>query len=528
MILGDEYETQSRTLAQRFLRTAVVVDDEAFPAPNGDDGPKPDLVAPDRNTRASGPEKHNPVGHSANLDLNAGLLIDSFSKLGIICGVVGPNDSAMQTMRQADIVILDWRLQEDDPDCALNLLRDLLTGESDRNSLRLVAIYTGEPILEDIGAKIYAELERQSLEPDENETKMEIRYRHGRVVLYAKSSLNLTSTLKDRYFAEENLPKRLVEDFAHMTEGLLPGIALTSLTAVREGSHKVLDRFSAELDPAYLAHMACLSCPEEAERQIVSHIAEELRGLADEAVTAESPAGKQAAERWIQRDGRDCFKFKLNSAKAINLDSAKTIQLVTKGLEASAEFSNSSKKKAFEFLSAGFAQPGIVSVDERLAWIMNFRTLYNAPAPKLWLGSIVTTQQDGKPRHLICITPRCDSVRLNEETSFIFLPLVRPEKKWGTQLVIKLGSEFCRMSVLFESASLELLNFIPSEDRHEVIGIKRESDDKFEFVDTDGVRYEWRGELKSEYAQRIAQNFAAMLSRQAIDESEWLRRMAKK
>ncbi len=528
MSLGDEFGTRSHTLAQRFLQTAVVVDDEAYPALNGDDGPKAGIVAPGRGTSASRHEKRNPAGRGPSHDLDAGLLVGSFSKLGIICGVVGPEDAAMETMRQADIVILDWRLQEDDPDCALNLLRDLLTGEADRNSLRLVAIYTGEQGLQDIGATICAELRRQGLKPEENETKTEIQYQHGRVVLYAKSDVNLASPLIERSFAEENLPGRLVEDFTHMTEGLLPGIALTSLTAVREGAHKVLDRFCAELDPAFLAHMACLSCPEEAERQIVSHIAEELRGLADEAVAAESPAGKQAAERWIQSDGRDCFEF---GPKRLN--SAKTKQLVTRGLEAITEFSNSFKKKAFEFLSAGFAQPGIVGVDERLAWIMSFRTLYNAPAPTLWLGSIVTMQQDGKPRHLICMSPRCDSIRLNEETSFIFLPLVEPENKWGTQLVIKLGSDFCRMSVLIESASLVLRNFNPSEGRHEVVGIKRESDDKFEddkfeFADTDGERYEWRGELKAEYAQRIAQNFAAMLSRQAIDESEWLRGMAKK
>ena len=523
MSLGDKLATRNCELAQRFLQTAVVVDDEARMAPDGDDGPKAEVVRPGRRPRASHNDEQNPADRGASHALDAGSLIGSFSALGIICGVIDPKDAAIETMRQADIVILDWRLQEDEPDCALNLLRELLTGETDRNSLRLVAIYTGEQGLEDIGAAVCGELQRQGLAPKENETKTEIRYRHGRVVLYAKSDVNLASPLRERSFAEENLPGRLVEDFAHMTEGLLPGIALTSLTAVREGAHKVLDRFNKELDPAFLAHMACLSKPEEAERQIVAHVAEELRGLADEAVVAASPAGKQAAGRWIQRDGRERFEF-----GGKQLDLPQTIQLVTDGLEASTAFSNSHKKKAFEFLSTGFAQPGVAGLDERLAWIMNLRTLYNAPAPTLWLGSVVTIQQDGNPKHLICMRPRCDSVRLNEETSFIFLPLVEPEKKWGTQLVIKLGSDFFRMSVLFESASLVLRNFNPSEDRHEVVGIKRESDGEFEFADTDGERYVWQGELKAEYAQRIAQNFAAMLSRQAVDESEWLRGMAKK
>ena len=50
----------------------------------------------------------------------------------------------------------------------------------------------------------------------------------------------------------------------------------------------------------------------------------------------------------------------------------------------------------------------------------------------------------------------------------------------------------------------------------------------FEFTDTSDNRYRWRGELKAEYAQRIAQTFGTTLSRVAIDESEWLRRSARK
>ena len=42
------------------------------------------------------------------------------------------------------------------------------------------------------------------------------------------------------------------------------------------------------------------------------------------------------------------------------------------------------------------------------------------------------------------------------------------------------------------------------------------------------MRFVWQGELKAEFAQRIAQTFTANLSRVAVDESEWLRRMAGK
>ena len=251
-------------------------------------------------------------------------------------------------------------------------------------------------------------------------SKTTIPYRHGRLELYAKSGVNLAEPLKARGIAEGDLPARLTNDFAVMTDGLLPGIALTSLTAVREGEHKVLDRFRAEIDPAFLAHMACLSDPEEAEQQIVAHVAEELRGLVSEAVAAESPAGRQAVESWIRRDGRTSFEF-----GGRKLDLTQTIQLATEGLDAS----NALKSSAFGDLSTGFAHRGIADLDERLAWIMSFRTVYNEPPPRLWLGSVVTMNEPDGGKHLICMRPRCDCVRLKDETTFLFLPLVDPPKR---------------------------------------------------------------------------------------------------
>jgi len=514
---------RSRQFAQRFLRTAVVVDDEAYMAKDGDDGPTAEVVAPGRHVRTSVQEDQNPVAGKSAHALNARSIMDAFSSLGVICGVVGPMQSEIDAVRQADIVVLDWLLRDGSSKFTLKMLRNLLTEERDRNSLRLVAIYTGEARLEDIYQTVFDILKNNALDPKGDGNKTTIPYRHGRLVLYAKPAVSLAPALKDRSVAEEELPGRLLDDFASMTEGLLPSIALTSLTAVREGEHRILDRFCAELDPAFLTHMACLPDPEEAERQIVTHVAEELRGLADEAVAAESPAGKHAVEHWIRRDGRANFKFgdkKLNPGQ--------TAQLATEGLEASNAFSKSVKKKAFKSLTAGFAHPGVVvDLDGRLAWIMSFRTVYNAPPPILWLGSVVTTKEDGDDMHLICMRPRCDSVRLKEKTSFIFLPLVEPQKKVGTQLVVRLGSDFHRLRIELGSASLVLRHFNPSEVRREVVATKRESDGDFEFTDTGERRYIWRGELAAEYAQRIANAFATTLSRVAVDESEWLRRMSR-
>ena len=505
---------RSYEIARRFLQTAVVVDDKAFIAPN-EENTKAGIQKPDRGTRASIQNEQEQVGRRTSYDLHAGPLIDSFSALGVVCGVVGPTDAAMETMRQADIVVLDWHLQEDgDPTFVLDLLRKLLTGQADQNKLRLVAIYTGEARLDDICRRVFSELEACGLEPKKSETETEISYQHGRVVLYAKSNVNLALPLENRKVEEGKLPQRLVKDFASMTAGLLPAIALTSLTAVREGAHIVLDQFNAELDSAFLAHKACLPNPEDAERHIANQVIEEIRGLIDNIIAKESPANANAVEDWIRCKG-DNFKFGDRSLNAIQ-----TIALANEGLKNS----NKLNDKYFQHLSKGFACDDVGNLDERLAWLMSFRTVYNAPPPTLWLGSVVTMGNNGE-QHLLCMRPRCDCVRLKKETRFFFLPLVDPEKK-PNQIVIRIDDEFKRLGIALDSTDWVSHKFEPSGENGAVIA-EQKSDDSFEFTDIKNNRYMWRGELKSEYAQRIAQVLGATLSRIAVDEPEWLRRMTR-
>ncbi len=503
-------------LARRFLQTAVVVDDRAHMPGSVGSSPQPGLVQPGRNNLPSGGEDQRPDPEEKTHDLDAGAITNAFSALGIICGVIGPNKSELATLRQADIVVLDWLLQDGESKYALELLHDLLDENSDHHALRLVAIYTGEAGLDGICKDVSAELKNAGLEPAENEAKTEIAYRHGLVVLYAKTGVNLPKGLKCRIVAETELPDRLAQDFAAMTEGLLPGIALTSLSAVREGEHKVLDRFSKRLDPAFLAHRTCLPNQDDAERQIVTLIAEELRGLMENSVVDKSPAGAQAVEKWIRRKGAEHAPFKFGD-KTLTLD--QTVELVTDGLKAS-----NLREKDFQYLSEGFAGSNVANLDKELAWIMSFRTVYNAPPPILWLGSVITDSSGKSTSHLLCMRPRCDCVRLKDETRFLFLPIVEPDKK-STQIVVKRNGNFQRMGIELDSSRWEYRTFQPSGAPSPVIANK--SDGHFEFKDAEGTQYHWLGELKAEYAQRIAQEVADSLSRVAVDESEWLRRISK-
>ena len=476
------------------------------------------LNVPDRRSRAQVSNTEPRTGLQSGHSLDARSVIDSFAAVGVICGVIGPNPETMGMVRQADIVVLDWRLKREDPSFSLNLFERLLT-DDDRNALRLVVFYTGEVTLEDIRGKVFDKLDEAKLRPVADESGLGISYRHGRVVFYAKPDVNLAPHLKAINVAEGDLPDRLVNEFSMLTAGLLPGIALTSLTAVRECEHMVLDRFESRLDPAFLAHRVCLSEPEEAERQIVNHVAEELRGLMDNAVAGESPAGEAAVDGWVRERGEATESFDFGD-KTLNVE--QTVQLAKDGLTASVL-----KKSAFEGLTAGFAGGEAGDLDERLAWMMSFRTVFNAPPPTLWLGTVVTTDLDGKDSHLLCMRPRCDSVRLKEAASFFFLPLVE-DRQGKDQLVIKVGNEYQRLGIALDSAGWIHRNFLPNDGDSSITASKNDCSEGFFFEDKCGKRFVWQGELKFEYAQRVALAFAHSLSRVAVDESEWLRRSVNK
>ena len=509
-----------RELAQQFLQTAIVVDDEAFTAEDGSTvGP---ITAPGRRRPSPPVDEDDAAPRSGRHSLDTKAIIDGFASLGVICGAIGPTTPAMATIRQADIVVLDWLLKRDDPEYALTLLMDILTAEPDRNALRLVAFYTGEAELDRIRDHIVTELKAADLEPAVPDDAT-VTYGHGRIVLYAKPSVNLPRALQNRQVPEGELPQRLIEDFAGLTVGLLPSIALASLTAVRESAHVVLDTFRADLDPAFLAHRACLANPDEAEQHMVASIASELRSVMEYAVADEQPAGRTPITQWIGARTHASQGFKFGKR---TLQLAEAVSLATDGLGAtgSAKF----WERNFERLSVGFGDRDGEALDERLAWIMASRTVYDTPPPRLWLGTVIARlsgRADENDELLICLRPRCDSVRLHGRTSFGFLPLVEPERG-QVQLVVRSKGEYRRRGVGWDAAGWKVHAFEPSPDADAVLAEKDPTSGRLAFEDAGGNRYEWLGEMKAEWAQRVASAFADNLSRPAVDDSEWLRRSA--
>ncbi len=524
----SDFQQRRTAIAERFLQTAVIVDDQAhiddsFRAP----GP---LKTPGRHTAARPPEETAQLEETARHSLDARILVDSFSERGLICAVMAPRPDTSTTAtvalaaRRADIVILDWQLDQDDGEQALSILKKILDHD-EKDRLRLFAVYTGEQDIAEIGRTIQWELKGHGWEFDLCHQNVVLTLGHCCIVIYAKEGVSLTPDLKDRSISESDVAECLIGDFADMTTGLLPSIALTSLAAVRENAHKILDRFHAQLDAAFLAHRTCLPVPADSQREIVSQIADEVQAIMEDATASDDPAGGEAIEKWLAASAGPEKNFRFAESKELSLE--QTVALVKEGFE---KHSGPLKRKDFETLTAGFARDANLKeeLDLQLAWMFNFRTVFNAPPPTLHLGTVLRKcSQGGDPALFLCMRPRCDSVRLKAEGAFLFLPLVSPELGGHKmiQLAVKTGANDYRLvSVCTKPSRWTLERFVPTSDAGGSVVAEEVENGVFFFTATDDTRFEWLGELKAQFAQRIAHRFASGLSRVAVDNTEWLRR----
>ena len=533
----SEFRQRCKETAKRFLQTVVIVDDEAYIGQP--DQPRGDLVAPTRGTlthTTTAEVTEGKVGRDeiSSHSLDAGKLVETFSRQGLICAVVAPRldtdpcDIVDPSVKRTDIVILDWRLNGDDGETTLSILKNILKVDAGER-LRLIAIYTGEQEISRIGRTLVEKLAESEWMFEGDEHHVVLSYQHCRIVIYSKSDLPGESDLSDRSLSESDLPEALIGDFAAMTEGLLPSIALMSLSAIRENAHKVLDRFDAKLDPALLTQRACLPVPDDSQQQMVSQLASELHAIMDVAVATGEPAGMEAIKEWLDTTLGAGEDTQFGEGKVASRD--ETITLLREGWEKGRP-DCLSKGQGFGYLTAGFSKGDCTdhSLDRQFAWMFNFRTIYNAPPPVLQLGTVLRKTNDLNASYFLCMRPKCDSVRLSGKTIFLFWPLIESDEN-PIQIVLRTDKDTYRRFGACTKMDHRwlLVPFEPIQDGKPIVAKSDDpsNDPLFYFTDADGRRYDWIGELKAEFAQHMVHEFASRLSRVAVTDTELLRRGVK-
>ena len=533
-----------RAIVESFLQNVVVLDDLVVMSQQGEGRPDETLEttieSPDYRVPPAASDGGASLGRP-DVPLNADTVIDAFADLGMVCAVLKavpdgafPERTAKAALR-ADIVVLDWQIHESAGSVALSVMRNILADDQNSHRLRLIAIYTGEPDLGGISRRVqeaiqdFYEGEELNVDDPSRITKGPVR-----VVILAKEG-----TVRDhgpdhrnQEVAERDLADKLADEFDSMTTGLLRSVALAGIATIRENAHRVLARFDRHLDPGYLGHRLLLRHPPDAEDHLVAALGSELLSILEEDRPG-SHADIGAIERWLRRDdGPDIsepFRFP-GGTKAVD----GWVSLLTQGISAeNIQYPDCTKKALESRATEPFSDDGDAAIcsNYHFAALLNLKTRYPGQRPRLTIGAILQVEDVDSPQYLLCLQPKCDSIRLGAESGFPFVPLrevVGDDKTTSFLVAVEIRKgEWERLRIIPKPSELIVRSFCPGLNPPGEVLAAEVEDGELYFEGVDKRRYRWITEMKEEHAFRVAGTVASALARPGPNDAEWLRRASR-
>lgn len=545
--------------ARSFAYTMIVVDDD----------PIPDRVDPEPITRAKTPGRRDAAAaktsdaspvESRSHPLKAKELIKSALNLGLVCSVVNPTGdegsvakSVAKTALRADIVSLDWQMNNDDDGLlASDIIKEILSKDEEIGGrLRLIAIYTGDKdkngILDKIAERLNAAEEITNVVSNDGDA---LSNAAGLSVIWREKSGG-NEKLVDAV-SETQLPEELLIAFAKLSNGLLSNVALATISSMRDTTHHVLSKFSSELDGPFFHHRALLKNSSDSMDYAVSVVMSALKSEVDKSKVTSIYTTVDAIKRRLSQMPQNPENFTLryskkDQEKEFRLHIDDVISIMERGFSA---WPDQDKQAALERQQDKQASP----IPPKDAFSKNFSTLFcdtaetarfsmrqfsfltnsqsselsmvhrKAP-PKLGLGSVIFSDADG---YFLCLQATCDTVR--GAGLFFFVPLevvdsdtpdiVVPHGKTGA-LINYVGLSvppkcYTKSQSLDFGVINDAIGHIPIcyDDQREI----------YHVPDANNTDYRWLANLKYKRALRIAQNMSQEISRIGFDEFEPFRK----
>lgn len=463
-------------------------------------------------------------------------LMESFAAKGIVCAMyeptegegVGIDSQIYKLCERADIVVLDWDLYNDDGDRISELLANLIKqSESVQpHHVRLCSIYTNRPSLYPIADSLLNKLQSEGCVGVEVvEGKLQLISGATRISILGKPHVSGRPPSDAEYEVEERgLAERLARDFCQMHKGLLSGFALKGLSAVRKNTKRLLEKFSCDLDGAFLLHRALVKADREALEELPELLADELSAILEDSLfngfDSESVVNDVVASLDL-----------MNPNDGDSYDEQNVRADLRNGLET---------KKPKTILRYGTIVGGSEHLSpEKLSHLFSSRTQYLLDSPSLKFGTIVkhrcNSQEDWE--YSICLMPICDSrnrskgEEMPSHMSFPFWRLNREVKVLNSRLPKKFAfvvEDEGRTVSLGAGGKIRDMLWL-ADMKLDGDGWARSAVSTLQF-DTacEGLEIQWVSELKTLHAQRIAAYVGTEASRVGLTESEWLRLLCEK
>ena len=508
---------------QKYFRSAILIDDDierpvrtGGSVGSGDESyvePQPGLDTPDETERLAG---RGP---------NAASVTEAFLARDIVCSVVtlpksesdDPVTRIAQLAHSTDILILDWFIPDDETTTLASLKQ---IKDQSHNKLVAIAILSEQNRLGIVG-RIVEELQL------ENCDDRYLRHRQLLVMVYNKPTVEVMDPLDpQRIDNYSDLPQHILADLDDSFEGLMPQFAFAGMNAIRNAMPNVLATFGRGLDRGGILHRAMLPPQDDAGHQYCDVLLSEFADALDRAEVAEEWNG-QAVEDNLELDGQtnsDQVEKLRDSLSA--MDSQRfprddpTVclrEVLISGIPDSG--STKAHKNAVQRLVE--ALPGFTVSNQALASLMCSMPI-RRDVPQLGLGMIV---QDANAEYLLCVQPRCDSVRIAQERPFPLAPLSIVTKFSFDSGIDAMFEDDLNgyIAVQYTKHPYRLRN--PSfKSNPEDVVVAHKTDDVWSFTDANEDSYRAVARLRPEFAAEALHAIAGQLTRIGHDTSEWLRR----
>ena len=550
MTLPNTVKEYSEYAAREFLQTVVFIDDRIFAPQSGSVSEAKKVASPKARKKVS---KNTSAQSKFTGAEGAGVeaeefsphdIVASFAKKQIICSLYQPNEKAKVSPTSdifplclaTDIVIVDWDLYGDSGQRALELIGELIQRavKDVPQQLRLILVYTQEPNLSDIAERLYGKVTQgidDGPEWAQGENMLAFHTANSRVsVLGKKTARERPGVSKDHVVGEKDLADIAVKEFSKLANGLLHAATLLCLAEINKNSRKILSKFGAELDPAFLTHRAMCLPGEDATSHIVPLLISEIEAVLEDVLpplVSDSLLRNWCQKEWLPGDhvekppGNGTQKMR-EIAEAICLDGFDAARKQSKQVPNLNNISNTRKASKFLLPAEGD------KANHRFSRLMASRTFYHQKRKPLRLGSVLFRKHD--KTYLLCIQPVCDSVRLKKDTSFVFVELIVTEpgedNSPASHIVVREHNKFVELYYQPKSYRCFVATFAPF--KNQILTEEPAKEKSPFFDDTSGTRYLWVDQLKITHAQRAVEDLARELSRVGLTESEWLRRLGRK
>lgn len=584
----DDYCVEA---ARQFITTVVSIDDD--PKREDDVGGAPphkkkSLKRPQKglshrkatlrnNSAKSSGKKSEQIGDgngglrtSSAFSLRTERLINALADKNILCSVFVPRGKSKSKIREhivraaklaecADVVMLDWDLKgAGGSSTAAKIISQIVSDDlAEGGRLRLILIYTAQNdpsvILHDVRTILARKnteiVSGQSFQIDSGCATVE--FANTRIAILNKADTHDPFN-ENLVVPEEGVPLRIIQEFAKLSYGLFPSIALQSITAVRKSTHHLLSTLSRNFDPAIITHRCLLENPEDAEDFCLDIIAGEMRSAISLNRVGQKHAGFATIKKWLDAESDANNRF-VDETTQISLNKSDIVRLAKEGKLKDKDFKELAKSSWVEFYApkGGKAFPWKGKKDKldlflqivgqskarkaqeialqfaRLASLKRERngSRHLPPdwQPTLTLGTVIRTRS--AKNLFLCVQPRCDSVRIEKsERSFPFLTLHLQRPK-GSGRISAIVLRVCNTSgaekdqIYYSDASPHQMHMICFKRNSQ----RRIMADNYIFESTDGDKYEWVADIKDVHMLEFSKTLSDRQGAIGSDIYEWLR-----